>query len=513
VEDFDNTQTSCIPGPTTHDFDLGYSTAFSLKYNRSSGAITGKTSERLQTMSAGTVVGKIVLDHPSKYHRGPDDPVTGYVALTYHARARQTNSGELQSLFGPLKIFADFTGRAKTKIHKSNGNSSSTYRGRAPLFAQHHKIYDGPYNSKAGECIRFPFSFKFPACSQNMPGQGDFRQDIRFHEEAGGPLPPSFSTSNMGFTKNFVAFVEYRIGASMRMPGIDIDIRGLDNEELRPYVLYEQPPPPIGEAARPKTRQYSHTVDIQNEYLLPEDQRPSGFRQKTKFMLSSQQYPTYIFDIVSTVPSEIYLGQQLAFELSVHPNFNRCTAPLPPEIKLMWLRVELRPRIDIRAEYGFFSAEEAHKKGHSLPMPTEILDKDVPFSKANDHTKVVRTRGPVSGIQSSFSTYNICQQYTLQVEFCIAAASKQKSFKRQVPVIVHGPVGDEMMRQPAHASSSGDYAEASSSAAAAASQSSDAADALPEYERPPEYNQVLDTTTENDETESSGVRKGKAAVL
>ena len=464
-------------------------------------------------MSAGTVVGKIVLDHPSKYHCGPDDPVTGHVALTYHARARQTNSNDLQTLFGPLKIFADFTGRAKTKIHKSNGNTSSTYRGRAPLFAQHHKIYDGTYSSKAGECVQFPFSFNFPACTQNMPGQGDFRQDIRFHEEAGGPLPPTFSTSGMGFTKNFLAFVEYRIGASMRMPGIDVDIRGLDNELLRPEVLYEQPPPPVDEAARPRTRQYSHTVEIQNEYLLPEDQRPSGFRQKTKFMLSSQQYPTYIFDIVSTVPSEIYLGQQLAFELSVHPNFNRCTAPLPPEVKLIWLRAELRPRVHMRAEYGFFSAEEAHKSGHSPPMPTEILEKDVPFSKANDHTKVVRTRGPVVGIQSSFSTYNICQQYTLEVEYCVSAASKQKSFKRQVPVTVHGPVGEEMTRQRTHTSSNGDYAEASSSAAAAASQGPDAADALPEYERPPDYNQVLDTTTEDDLPESSGAGKGKAAML
>ena len=141
------------------------------------------------------------------------------------------------------------------------------------------------------------------------------------------------------------------------------------------------------------------------------------------------------------------------------------------------------------------------------------MDKDVPFSKANDHTKVVRTRGPVVGIQSSFSTYNICQQYTLEVEYCVAAASKQKSFKRQVPLIVHGPVDDEMTRQRTHTSSNGNYAEASSSAAAAAPQGPDAADALPEYERPPDYNQVLDTTTENDEPESSGTGKGKAAML
>jgi hypothetical protein len=473
-------------------------------------------------MSAGTVTGRIVLDHPSRYHRDSNDPVTGYVALTYHARARnpQADPNELQTLFGPLKIFAEFTGRAKTKIHKSNGNSSSTYRGRAPLFAQHHKIYDGPYNSTSGECVRFPFSFNFPECTQNMPGQGDFRQDVRFHEEAGGPLPPTFATTNMGFARNFVAFVEYRIGASLRMPGIDIDVRGLDNEETRPVVLYEQPAPPVDETICNKTAQYSHTVELQNENLLPEDQRPSGFRQKTKFMLSSQQYPTYIFDVVTTMASHIYLGQPITFELSVHPNFNRCTAPLPPEIKLLWLRAELRPRIDIRAEYGFFSAEEAHKKGHSPPMATEILDKDVPFCKANDHTKIVRSCNPVTGRQSSFSTYNICQQYTLEVEYSVAASGRHKTYKRQVPVTVHGPVGDMVARTSIHASNNGGTVEASSSRAAEAAAvcfgpgfRPDASYALPEYERPPEYDAVLDTTTENDKSGISGAGKGKATVL
>lgn len=475
-------------------------------------------------MSAGTITGKIVLDHPSKYHCGPNDPVTGYVALTYYAHSTKSDAGsnELQSLFGPLKIFADFTGRAKTKIHKSNGNSSSTYRGRAPLFAQHHKIYDGTYNSQSRECVRFPFSFNFPQCSQNMPGQGDFRQDVRFHEEAGGPLPPTFSTNNMGFSRSFVAFVEYRIGASVRMPGIDVEIRGLDNDETRPFVLYEQPPPPIAEIARHKPQQFSHTVNLQNEHLLPEDERPTGFRQKTKFMLSSQQYPTYIFDIVTTVPSEIFLGQPMEFELSVHPNFNQCTAPLPPQITLISMYATLRSRIDIRAEHGFLSAQEAHNNSHLPPISTEILDRDVPFSKANDHTKIVRTRA-VSGIQSSFSTYNICQHYTLEVQYVIAAAGKQKNFKRRVPITIHGPINNSATGQPAYALTNGRNVEASSSAVATASQgsaelpppsmSSDAAAALPEYERPPEYNDVLETTTENDQLPSSGAGKGKAAVF
>ncbi|TLD11951.1 hypothetical protein E2P81_ATG10200 [Venturia nashicola] len=475
-------------------------------------------------MSAGTVFGKVVLDKPSKCHCGPDDPVTGHVALTYYPRGARSSAGsnDLQSLFGPLKIFVDFTGRAKTKIHKSNGNSSSTYRGRAPLFAQHHKIYDGTYNSKAGECVRFPFSFNFPERTQHMPGQGDFRQDARFHEEAGGPLPPTFSTKNMGFSRSFVAFVEYRIGASFRMPGIDIEVRGVDFEESRPDVLYEQPSPPISQISRSKTQQYGHTVTLQNEHLLPEDQRPSGFREKAKFKFSSQQYPTYVFDIISTVPSEIHIGQPLAIELSVHPNINRCTAPLPPEIKLSSLHACLTSRIEIRAEYGFLSSQEAHKNNHLPWFVTEIVDKDVPFCKANDHTKIIRSRDPLLGVQSSFSTYNICQRYTLEVEFTIAAAEKYTKLKRVVPITVLGPV-DDGSTQGAYAPAYGGYAEASSSAIATSSRRSaelsappapsNPETALPEYERPPEYDRVLETTTENDTPQSNGMDKGKGALV
>jgi hypothetical protein len=472
-------------------------------------------------MSAGLVLGKIVLDQPSKYHCGPSDPVTGYIALTYYARNKRSdsNSNDLQSLFGPLKIFAEFTGRAKTKIHKSNGNTSSTHRGRAPLFAQHHKIYDGTYNSKSGECVRFPFSFNFPECSQHMPGQDDFRQDPRFHEEAGGPLPPTFTTNNRGFSKSFVAFVEYRIGASMRMPGIDVEIRGLDNEETRPAVLYEQPPPPVAEMLQQKIQQYSHTVNLKNENLLSEDDRPSGFRQKAKFMLSSQQYPTYMFDIVTTVPAEVFIGQPMVFELSVHPNIKQCTAPPPPpQVELVSFYASLKSRVEIRAEYGFLSAEEAHNNNRLPAMSTQILDKEVPFCKANDHTKVIRTR-PLSEVQSSFSTYNICQRYTLEVEYVIFAAGKRKSFKREVPITIHGPTHDGSTAHFPAMPVNGEQVEASSSTAAAASQGSlhptttDHATVLPEYERPPEYDVVLGTTTENDEPHDSVLGKGKASVI
>jgi len=468
-------------------------------------------------MSAGSVLGRIVLDNPTGYHCGPNDPVTGHVSLTYRptgAYASQSTNGPTQELFGPLKIFLTFGGRAKTKIHKSNGQSSSTHRGRAPLFSQHVKIYDGPHSSKAGEWVRFPFSLNFPAATQHLPGQGDFRQDIRFQEEAGHPLPPTFNASNTGFSKSFKSFVEYRLNAEIRMPGIDISVLGLNQGDEGIPVLYEQPRIPASEVARFRSHPFADSIMLQNEHLLPEEERPTGFRQKAKFALSSEKYPTYQFTIRGSIPTEVFIGQPLTLELTLLPDQNRCTAPVPPEVQLRWVRAEVRQYINVRAEHGFFSSEESSTNSHLPPIPCRIMEPGVPFCKANDHTKFINASVP--NTPSSFSTYNICQRYTLEIRYGILAAGKEKNLKHTMPITVHPPVDD-----------ANGHAEASSSAAIpgldslpqdleAALPSSapvDSAMELPEYERPPDYDRVLDMTTENDAAGSSRVGLGKAVAL
>jgi hypothetical protein len=485
-------------------------------------------------MSAGSILARIVLDNPTRYHCGPSDPVTGHLSLTYRPpAASQSSNGPAQELFGPLVITLTFGGRAKTKIHKSNGNHSTTHRGRAPLFSQRHKIYDGRHSSKAGECVRFPFSLNFPAATQSLPGLDDFRQDARFQEEAGHPLPPTFDASNNGLRKSFKSFVEYRLKAEIRMPGIDITVLGLNQsggtDEGIP-ILYEQPRLPASALANFRSRSFADSITLQNEHLLPEAERPTGFRQKAKFAFSSEKYPTYLFTIRGTVPSEVPVGQPLILELALHPDAVRCTAPIPPEVTIRWVRAELRQYITVRAEYGFLSSEESTKDSH-LPLPCRIVEPSVPFGKANDWTKFVRTTGVVDAA-SSFSTWNICQMYMLQVEYRVSTAGKEKTCKHTFPIVVHPPVDG--------AGGGFAEAEASSSSAAAAvvapttalhstpqdlqgalpssSAPLDPATGLPEYERPPEYDQVLDMTAGNDaaaaeSSSSQAAAKGKAAMV
>jgi hypothetical protein len=476
-------------------------------------------------MSAGSLLGKIVLDDPARYHCGPEDPVTGHISLTYRPPGVRPSDGPTQELFGPFYISLIFSGRAKTKIHKSNGNTSSTHRGRAPLFSQHHKLYDGPHTSKAGECVRFPFSLNFPPATQNLPGQGDFRQDARFQEEAGHALPPTFAASNHGFSKSFKSFVEYVLNAEIRMPGIDISVLMINQNQGDEGVpiLYEQPRIQASEAAHFQPRSFMDSITLQNEHLLPEEERPTGFRQKAKFALSSDKYPTYSFSIRGTLSTDVFIGQPLTLELAVHPDQDRCTAPVPPAITLRWVRAEVRQYITVRAEHGFFSAEESSKDTH-LPLARgAIVEPDVPFCKANDHTKFVHATVLKHDVGSSFSTWNICQRYTLQIEYQILAAGKSKTCKHTMPITVHPPPVNDgaACAGPSSSSSAAVPPDAAldtlprdlESVLPSASAPLDPATGLPEYERPPEYDQVLDMTTENDAAESSRQAvKGKAVA-
>ena len=65
---------------------------------------------------------------------------------------------------------------------------------------------------------------------------------------------------------------------------------------------------------------------ISNELLLPEENRPSGFRQKAKAALSSDFYPHYIFEWSVTAPQHVHVGRPMAFEIRVKVNEQASTA-------------------------------------------------------------------------------------------------------------------------------------------------------------------------------------------
>lgn len=450
-------------------------------------------------MSLGTLNCEVHLDNPKKIHYGNSDPVTGNVSIKFFPKQHKDRETPTE-LFGPLKVGITLHGRCKSKIWKRNGNSTTIYRGRVPLFSWSKWIYNDSIKTPAGKVTNIPFSINFPETDSNRIG-GDWEQDSRYLVPVPGqpnPLPPSFVDDYSGVANHFESFIEYRVTSSVAMAHVDIKIQYPDMHK-EPLVHYQVPKLLRPIEAKPMV--HNNTVSVKNEFLLPEADRPTGFRQKAKAAFSSDYYPTYGFSWKCLAPKILNLGQPAAFQLSIKP-YDSNTAVLVPDVTLSFFTVEIKAYTTVRAEKQLFSTPEAESDG-TVATLQGVADSKDPFSKANDWTKTINTK-PLVGIPICFKTYNICRRYQMKIKMAFWVAGKNKPFTQVHHIEVHPPLED------------GGHVEAGSSSVAAASSSAGERlimgeviatlpeAALPQYERPPEYEEAPD------DSPVDGVGNGKA---
>jgi len=403
--------------------------------------------------------------------------------------------GRHPDLFGPLIIQVTLHGRAKTKIVKSNGNSRTTHRGRAPLLYVAAKIYDDSFQAAPNSTKQFPFSLSFPDSVDTRITQAEWKPSGWYSTESGNPLPPSFMLDYHGFVHRFTAFTEYRVGTTVRMPNIDIKVGAID-EHSEPAVMYERPRIKP-EVMLQRYQEWKESCKVQNEHLVPEDDRASGFKQKAKAMFSSNYYPEYHFDIHTKYPCQIYLGQPMTFEIRVRPKEDLCTAPVNPDITMCAFNADIHAHTEARAETVFFTHPESSGNECVAKMTGRLNDSKAPFSKESDYTKVITTPA-VLGMPTSFSTFNICRRYTLELKYTIIAATKPFKISRIIPIVILPPL---------------DLPSEAAVAGPSSRPMQDSAAPLPQYERPPEYHEVVENDTQaGGNLGDTGSGRGKAAA-
>jgi len=432
-------------------------------------------------MSVGTLHAKIVLDQPGKIHCGSRDPVSGHVNIRYQPGPQNPGAAEL---FGPLKVAVILHGRAKTKIWKSQGQSTRIYRGRAPLFRKTLLIYDDSFRAQPGDSVVIPFSICFPETTAGGGGlhRDGFEEDVRF---IGGhviqPLPPSFQNSYHGFAHRYEAFVEYRVGVDVAMPRLRVDVNR-PTKYSEPLVHYEcEHPRSIPPGGRTKAcNNWQGFVSVKSELLLPEADRPSGFRQKTKALFGGANIPTYAFDWVCVAPQHLYLGQPVSFRVCIKPREQQqqqstttktTTNLIIPEIHLKSLHLEIVAHTLVRAERSLFTCPESEGNYTVCQISGTSANNSgggagEPFSKANGYTKIVNTPVLLPGntgmgmggmstgtLSSTFTTYNIAVQYTATVRLAFLIVDKVKKFETEYGVVVYPPVEHGKAPAPAQAHS------------------------------------------------------------
>ncbi|KAI0191893.1 hypothetical protein F4808DRAFT_443569 [Astrocystis sublimbata] len=417
-------------------------------------------------MSVGTLHANILFSEPGKIHCGSSDPVLGHVSIRY--QPSQRNPGA--ELFGPLQVMVYLHGRAKTKIWKSNGQSTSIYRGRAALFARKALVYDDSFKAQPGEEGVFPFSLTFPELTDGTDLDDFDDADPRFVCQRRQPLPPSFQSDYRGFAHHYESFVEYRVGVDVIMPQLRVDVIKPDRYQ-EPLVRYERPR--MSQPTQAAPLNWRGYVSVKNELLLPEEDRPSGFRQKTKAFLGAANFPTYAFDWVCLAPQIFHLGQPAAFEVQIKPREKECTAPLVPEVRLSYFQIEIEARTQVRADRTIFRNPESEGT-YSIGQMAGVIDSPQPFSKANEYTKIVNMP-PIAGPSSSFATYNISHRHGIKLMLAFQVTDKPKQFRREYAIAIHPPLEMPAAPEPAIAGPS------------SAAQDTTDAEPLPQYEPPPSY--------------------------
>ena len=257
-------------------------------------------------------------------------------------RAGVTISGTV-SLHGDVDIDVELitislVGRVKSKIVRSNGqNSSSIYRGRAPLFEYRQVLFKGPNTMKTNGHT-WPFSFTFPTrCVAR--GADPFKQrhglfDLNLQQT----LPPSFANENHTFGWRGECFVKYELEASLIGNRTKIFSLGdLKNGRTLDFATTRDI-----ESIKPDFIERAHKIACHSLRLQPgHEDGPLSFKEKLQSMRTSK-LPVAMFNLHMLIPKVGILAQPLPLILRIDHDIEASTTQSPPIVTLRKCTVQLQ---------------------------------------------------------------------------------------------------------------------------------------------------------------------------
>ena len=377
-------------------------------------------------MSNGSLHVKILLDKPHHVYCGSGEPVTGRVSLRYVPAYDSRGMPQATELFGPLRVFMLFKGRIKTKILEGQ----YIYRSRVELFSVPSTAHDGPIQIPAQATRFVPFAVRFPDATARTSYPEFEPHDDRFDVSPSQQLPPTCRDDKIS------GFVEYWVDVRVTVPGLHVAACAPE-EGAGPRVLYE-PPGPLAPPA-PKAHQVKGSLFVQNVHLLPEEERPRGFRQKVRASFSSSSdLPTATFSWSLTAPTQMSRGDPIELAVCVKPNPARSTAPITPDVRLVRCAVSITAFSAMRSEINLMhSHESTHSVDHVCAVPS--LVNSAPFSADADWTINIVAHPP-KNLPSSFKSVNIAQFYRMKVHLKFLLAGETFEYVRPISLAIFPPV-------------------------------------------------------------------------
>ncbi|KAK5114402.1 hypothetical protein LTR85_010224 [Meristemomyces frigidus] len=346
---------------------------------------------------------------------------------------------ERSDLFGPLRLDLVFQGRICGIVSEAT-NASTMDKDDLLVSKNIRGVHDGPFRAIAYEVMRIHFRFAFPRHADPrtrvigaVDNTGSWKWSNLAERDGVQDLPPSLPTKSVTFGGHGELAVEYWLEPKLEMPGIDVKFQYPDFKQKIRYDQARIPQPPSSGDSSMTSR-----LSTQSSGFVPENERPHGFREKTKAVFRSGEQTTYCFDVLCTgIPQAISLGEIIAMEVAVRTN-THSTAPVNPAVQLDHCKIELVART---------SVETTHRRpDSSLPTDTQVVrtlqgEATPPgsFTKAHNYTKLVRTQ-PVVELPTSFSIGKLCRTYKLRIELQFSIAGQTRHARQDIPITVHPPV-------------------------------------------------------------------------
>ncbi|KAF2164331.1 hypothetical protein M409DRAFT_25210 [Zasmidium cellare ATCC 36951] len=365
----------------------------------------------------GKLSASILIDNPTRPRYGPNDPITGRLILRYNpATALFKKDPITADLFGPLRINVVLVGQIRIKIRRDR--DLPTHHG-GTLFAVPFHVYDGPFKGVVNTDYSFPFEARFPAIG-----------------DGGGSLPPTFASHFSDYPDVVDVAVLYHMGAKVEMPGIDIKVTVPEGNNA-PQVRYDIPRPPLS-FITDNTSVFSQRDRVQNEYLLPESLRPSGFKAKAKAVFSSSQFPVFAFEVFCTDQKHIHPGQRLTFNVRIIRNDKASSSTdgdFFPTMTLEGFKADVKSSTVVDASSRIIGSSQCYdsKTVQSLTCQTKF-----PIEFRKEWSADITT-GPVMNHTTSFEHVKTSRTYKLKVSLSFKIANKSIKVVKECPVVMLPP--------------------------------------------------------------------------
>ena len=383
---------------------------------------------------------RIVLDQNQRVWH-PGQIVSGNVRLEAHEQVNVDN------------IQITFEGRAKSKVKRSSGNSSTTYRGRVIFFRKALLLFKGPFTLKPGN-MEWPFEFKIPEDARGYTGRvgGDVFTypplvKSQFVNQLGQPLPPSMHRQSFGFGDQKECYVSYRLSAALK-------VTDTFRSNLDYYVVLELQPYRAVATPAIEYMRSPHQFTIRSLHLNPEiSDRSLKFKEKMTTFWSPAKLPMSKFAVRLELPRSAVANQPMKIRLFLEHDVQHSTAPELPLVHLKRINLTFTEKVMTMVKSFSIFSNTDDRDVFTSKKPYVSWQGSVPITECLDLTSALKRPLYGPNFVPTFKTYNIAIDYTLLAEFKLECAQQQETFSASVmSFYLHGSKYEDTAPQESSAS-------------------------------------------------------------